>query len=98
MQQAEGDAHTVVDSGAVDLALQVTECSRLAIGGDALYEVVDSLEHDVNRVDGELAAHVSGCLMDNDEEVELKIAHWNSGSGDTLELDVDYYELFLPRA
>ncbi len=49
-------------------------------------------------VDGELAATVRGCLIDNDEEMECKIAHWqDSGSGDDFELDIDYYELFIPR-
>ena len=49
-------------------------------------------------VDGELAATVKGSDLDNDEEVELKIAHWqDSGSGADLELDVDYFEVWLPR-
>ena len=49
-------------------------------------------------VDNELAATVDNCAIDNDEEVELKIAHWqDSGSGDTLDLDIDYFEVFLPR-
>jgi hypothetical protein len=50
-------------------------------------------------VDGELGATVSTGVSGSDEEVELKIAHWqDSGSGDTLDLDVDWFELFLPRA
>ena len=49
-------------------------------------------------IDGELAATVRGCLIDNDEEMECKIVHWQTASGgDTLELDLDYYELFIPR-
>jgi len=46
-------------------------------------------------VDGELGASVF-CNIDDDEEVELKIAHWTT-SGDTLELDLDYYEFWQWR-
>lgn len=50
-------------------------------------------------VDGEPAAYVGDCLIDNDEEVELKIAHWqDSGGTADFDLDVDYFEVFLPRA
>lgn len=49
-------------------------------------------------VDGELAAEVFNTLIDNDEEAEIKIAHWqDTGGGATLELDVDYFEAWLPR-
>lgn len=49
-------------------------------------------------VDGELAATVKSTLIDNDEEVELKIAHWqDTGGAATLELDIDYFEVWLPR-
>jgi len=46
-------------------------------------------------VDGELGASVF-CNIDDDEEVECKIVHWNT-SGDTLELDLDYYEFWQWR-
>ena len=46
-------------------------------------------------VDGELGASVF-CNIDDDEEVELKITHWNT-SGATLELDLDYYEFWQWR-
>ncbi len=49
-------------------------------------------------VDGELGAEVTNTLIDNDEEVELKIAHWqDTGGAADLELDIDYYECWLPR-
>lgn len=49
-------------------------------------------------VDGELAAEVKSTLIDNDEEVEIKIAHWqDSGGAADLELDIDYFEAWLPR-
>ena len=48
-------------------------------------------------VDGWLAA-VSVCQIDNDEEVEPKIAHWqDTGGAATLEFDIDYFELFISR-
>ena len=46
-------------------------------------------------VDGELGASVF-CNIDDDEEVELKIAHWNT-SGTDLEFDLDYYEFWQWR-
>lgn len=50
-------------------------------------------------VDGEEAAKIPNVEIDDDETMEFKIAHWqDSGSGDTLELDVDYYEAFVPYA
>jgi hypothetical protein len=50
-------------------------------------------------VDGELGTSITNCEIDDDETMEPKIAHWqDSGSGDTLDLDVDYFELFMPLA
>lgn len=50
-------------------------------------------------VDGELGAEVTTGVIGSDEEVELKIAHWqDSGGTDDLDLDVDWFEVFLPRA
>jgi len=38
------------------------------------------------------------CNIDNDEEMELKIVHWqDSGGAATLELDVLYYEFWMFR-
>lgn len=43
-------------------------------------------------VDGERAA-ASFCTLDDDEEVEPKIVHWqDSGGALAVELDIDYYE------
>jgi hypothetical protein len=48
-------------------------------------------------VDGELAAS-SFCNLDDDEEVECKIIHWqDSGGGLAVELDIDYYEFWQWR-
>ena len=47
-------------------------------------------------VDGELGATISGALLGSAETMELSIVHWNS-SGDTLDLDIDYIECWLPR-
>ena len=50
-------------------------------------------------VDGELGAETNACVLDNDEDMEPKILHYqNSGAGATLEFDIDYYELFISRA
>uniref|UniRef100_A0A6H1ZSS3 Uncharacterized protein n=1 Tax=viral metagenome TaxID=1070528 RepID=A0A6H1ZSS3_9ZZZZ len=50
-------------------------------------------------VDGELAAKLDGTIViDNDEEMELSIVHWqDSGGALAVELDIDYIELFLAR-
>lgn len=49
-------------------------------------------------IDGEKAAELSGVTIDSAEACELKIIHWqDSGSGATLELDVDYFEFFQAR-
>lgn len=45
-------------------------------------------------------AHVAKttCNIDDDEEVELSIVHWqDSGGAESLELDVDYIWAWLPR-
>lgn len=47
-------------------------------------------------VDGELAAQVSNWDLDNDEEMEFSIVHYqNSGGAATLELDIDYVDLMI---
>ena len=49
-------------------------------------------------VDGELAATISNFLLGSTETMEFGIVHWQTASGgDTLELDVDYIEAWLPR-
>lgn len=48
-------------------------------------------------VNGALGASVP-CNIDDDEEVEFSIAHWqDSGSADDLEFDIDYAWLWIPR-
>lgn len=50
-------------------------------------------------VDGEPAATIPDVAIDNDETMEPKMVHWNiSGGALAVELDVDYYELFISRA
>uniref|UniRef100_A0A6M3XW04 Uncharacterized protein n=1 Tax=viral metagenome TaxID=1070528 RepID=A0A6M3XW04_9ZZZZ len=45
-------------------------------------------------IDGE-AAGSSLCLIDDDEEVEIKIAHWqDSGGALAVELDLDFFEFW----
>lgn len=47
-------------------------------------------------VDGELAAQISNFNLDNDEEMEPSIVHYqNTGGAATLELDIDYYDLMI---
>lgn len=49
-------------------------------------------------VDGFHAATVP-CNIDDDEEVELKIVHWqDSGAADAVAIDFGYFEGFIPRA
>lgn len=52
----------------------------------------------------EVLFHVDGTTyrvpanIDNDEEMELSIAHWqDTGGGDTLEFDIDYIGLYVPH-
>jgi len=48
-------------------------------------------------VDNEIAAS-SYCTIDDDEEVECKIVHWqDSGGALAVELDIDYYEFWSYR-
>jgi hypothetical protein len=49
-------------------------------------------------VDGELGATTEGFLITDAENMEMSIKHWQTAvGGDTLELDIDYIEYFLPR-
>jgi hypothetical protein len=47
-------------------------------------------------IDGFLAAHSGAVLIDNDEEMELSIIHWNTTAA-ALIMDVDFIEVFLAR-
>jgi hypothetical protein len=50
-------------------------------------------------VDGYLAAKIDNIQIDDDEEMELSIVHWqDSGGALAVELDIDYIELFVARA
>ena len=49
-------------------------------------------------VDGELAATIENALLGSTETMEFGFTHWQTASGgDTLELDLDYIEAWLPR-
>lgn len=50
-------------------------------------------------VDGELACSILNVAIDDDETMEPNIIHWqDSGGALAVELDLDYYELFISRA
>lgn len=50
-------------------------------------------------IDGVLGATIDNCEIDDDEEVELKIAAWqDSGATNSFEFDIDYYEFLQNRA
>ena len=48
-------------------------------------------------VDGEHAGRIENALLGSAETMELSFVHWDDGTGDTLELDIDYIEAWLPR-
>ena len=49
-------------------------------------------------VDGELGATVERVLLGSTETTEFSIIHWqDTGGADSLELDIDYIEYWLPR-
>ena len=47
-------------------------------------------------IDGYYAGSIP-CEIDDDEPVELSMTHWDTSAGATLEVDVDYIELYLAR-
>lgn len=48
-------------------------------------------------VDG-VAVGAVPCNIDDDEPMEIKIAHWqDSGGADAVAFEIDYYHLWLPR-
>lgn len=48
-------------------------------------------------VDGHFIGEVP-CNVDDDEEMEAKIVHWqDSGGADAVAWDIDYYSLWIPR-
>lgn len=54
--------------------------------------------HGALFVDGYLACEINNCVIDDDEEMELSIVHWqDSGGALAVELDIDYIELFIAR-
>ena len=54
--------------------------------------------HAVLFVDGHPAAEINNIEIDDDEEMELSIVHWqDSGGVLAVELDLDYIELFISR-
>jgi len=49
-------------------------------------------------VDGEHAGRIVNALLGSAETMELSLVHWQlTGGADSLELDVDYIEAWLPR-
>jgi hypothetical protein len=47
-------------------------------------------------IDGELACKLTNIVIDDDEEMELSIVHWqDSGGADAVALDIDYIDLFI---
>lgn len=56
-------------------------------------------KHVVLYVDGYKAAEINNCEIDDDEEMELTITHWqDSGGALAVELDLDFIELFIARS
>jgi hypothetical protein len=47
-------------------------------------------------VDGYYAGQIA-CAIDDDETMEFSMTHWDTSAGATLEVDVDYVELFIAR-
>jgi hypothetical protein len=85
-KKVPGDGTTMVEGEWVDLELRWSDVN--AQGGPQWAELY---------VNGQLGARQQ-VYLDNDESMELKIAHWqNTGGTATLELDIDYFEVFLPR-
>jgi len=85
-KKVPGDGTTMILGEWVDLELRWSDTN--AEGGPQWAEL---------WVNGTLGARQQ-VYLDNDESMELKIAHWqNTGGTATLELDIDYFEVFLPR-
>ena len=53
----------------------------------------------IQFIDGVKTAALNGTIdIDNDEEMEFSFVHYqNSGGADSLEMDIDYIDLWLPR-
>ncbi|MFA5634738.1 MAG: hypothetical protein WC977_02425 [Anaerovoracaceae bacterium] len=78
---------TLVVAEPVDLEFRCSERANDDGGPDSVKFYINSVE----------VATVP-CLIGDDEEVELKIAHWqDSGAADAVALDIDYVEAWLPR-
>lgn len=48
-------------------------------------------------VDGEPAATIKNVLLGSTETMEFKITHWDDSAGTAQVLDIDYYEVYIPR-
>ena len=48
-------------------------------------------------VDGEPACSIKNVLFGSAETVEYKITHWDDSAGTAQVLDIDYYEVYIPR-
>jgi hypothetical protein len=48
-------------------------------------------------VDGEPAATIKNVLLGSAETMEFKITHWDDSAGTAQVLDIDYYEVYIPR-
>ena len=85
-KRVPGDGSTMLLGEWVDLEMRWGDVN--AEGGPQWAELY---------VNGQLGARQQ-IYIDDDETMELKIAHWqNTGAAGTLELDIDYFEVFLPR-
>jgi len=48
-------------------------------------------------VDGEFGCSIKNVLFGSTETVEYKITHWDTSAGTAQVLDIDYYEVYIPR-
>ena len=48
-------------------------------------------------VDGEFGCSIKNVLFGSAETVEYKITHWDTSAGTAQVLDIDYYEVYIPR-
>lgn len=103
--QADSADHGDVDASAANVGT-LTSGTTMVVATWHTFEVQWSGENAqggpksaVLYVDGILAAQLDNIMIDNDEEMEPSIVHWqDSGGALAVELDIDYYELFIARA
>lgn len=48
-------------------------------------------------VDGEFGGSIKNVLLGSTETMEFKIVQWDSGAGAAQVLEIDYYEVYIPR-